>query len=72
MIHLQFNFKLRGTYTWENRMGGILVSVLASSAVDRRFESRSGQTKDYKIDNCCYFTKHAVLRRKNKNWLAQN
>ena len=26
-----------------------MVSVLASSAVDRGFESRSGQSKDYKI-----------------------
>ena len=26
-----------------------MVSVLASSAVDREFEARSGQTKDYKI-----------------------
>ena len=26
-----------------------MVSVLASSAVDRGFEPRSGQTKDYKI-----------------------
>ena len=27
-----------------------MVSVLASSAVDRGFEYRSDQTKDYKID----------------------
>jgi hypothetical protein len=27
-------------------------SVLVSSAVDRGFESRSGQTKDYKIGIC--------------------
>ena len=32
-----------------NRIGGIMVSVLASSAVDRGFEPRMGQTKDYKI-----------------------
>ena len=30
-----------------NRIGGIMVSVLASNAVDRGFESRSGHTKDY-------------------------
>ena len=29
-----------------------VVTVLASSAVDRGFESRSGQTKDYKIGIC--------------------
>ena len=27
-----------------NRIGGVMVSVLASSAVDRRFDSWSGQT----------------------------
>ena len=28
---------------------GVVVRVLSSSAVDRGFEPRSGQTKDYKI-----------------------
>ena len=46
-----------------------MVSVLASSEVDRRFESRSGQTKDYKIGICCFSAKHAALRRKSKDWL---
>ena len=50
-----------------------MVSVLASSAVDRGFEPRSGQTKDYKIDIYCFSAKHAAaLRRKSKDWLAQN
>ena len=49
-----------------------MVSVLASSAVDRGFEPRSGQTKDYKIGICCFFAKHASLRRKSKDWLAWN
>ena len=40
-----------------------MVSVLDSSAVDRGFERRSGQTKDYQIDICCFFAKHATLRR---------
>ena len=30
-----------------NLIGGVMVSVLASSAVERGFEPRSGQTKDY-------------------------
>ena len=30
-----------------NRFGGALTSVPASNAIDRVFESRSGQTKDY-------------------------
>ena len=46
--------------------------VLASSVVDRGFEPRSGQTKDYKIGICCFSVKHAALRRKSKDWLARN
>ena len=49
-----------------------MVSVLASSAIDRGFEHRSGQTKDCKIGICCFSAKHAVLRSKSKDWLAQN
>jgi hypothetical protein len=44
-----------------------MVSVLDSGAVDREFEPRSGQTKDYKIGICCFSAKHAVLRRKGKD-----
>ena len=46
--------------------------VLASSAVDRGLEARSGQTKDYKIGMCCFSAKHAALRRKSKDWLSRN
>ena len=49
-----------------------MVSVLALSAVDRGYEPRSGQGKDYKIGICCFFAKHAALRRKSKDWLAVN
>ena len=49
-----------------------MVSVLASSAVDRVFEPRSGHTKDYKIGICCFSAKFVALRRKSKDWLAQN
>ena len=55
-----------------NRIGGVIVSVLTLSAVDRGFEPRSGQTKDYKIGICCFYAKHAALRRKSKDWLARN
>ena len=48
------------------------ISVLTSSVVDRGFKLRSGQTKDYKIGICCFSAKHAALRRKSKDWLAQN
>ena len=47
--------------------GGVMVSVLASSAVDSGFESRSSQTKDYKIGICWFSAKHAALRRKSKD-----
>ena len=49
-----------------------MVSVLASSAVDCRFEPRSGQTKDNETGICCFSAKHAALRIKSKDWLAQN
>ena len=48
-----------------------MVSMLTSSALDYGFESRSGQTKDYKISYCCISAKHTAIRRKSKNWLAQ-
>ena len=56
----------------ENRIGGVKVSMLTSSVVDRGFEPLSGQTKDYKIGICCFSAKHAALRRKSKDWLARN
>jgi hypothetical protein len=49
-----------------------MVSVLVSSVVDRGFQPRSGQTKDYKIGMCCFSAKHAALRRKTKDWLQRN
>jgi len=42
-------------------------SVLASSAEDSGFQSRSGQTKDYKVGICCFSAKHAALRRSSKD-----
>ena len=48
-------------------MGGVMVSVLASSAEDRGFEPRMGQTKDFKII-FCFSVKHTVIGRKSKDW----
>ena len=62
----------RGNINQNDRIDGVMVSVLASSAVNRGFESRSGQTKDYNIGICCFSAKHAALRRKSKDWLARN
>ena len=53
-------------------ISGMMVSVLTSSAVDRGFEPRSGQTKDYKIGIYCFSANHTALRRKSKDWLARN
>ena len=55
-----------------NHISGEIVSVLASSAVDRGFEPRSGQTKAYEIDICCFSAKHAAFRRKGNDSLARN
>jgi hypothetical protein len=55
-----------------NRIDSVMVSVLNSSAIERGFEPRSGQSKDYKIGICCFSARYAALRRKNKDWLARN
>ena len=49
-----------------------MVSVLASSAVNRGFEPWSGQTNDNKIGICCFSAKYAALRRNSKDWLVRN
>jgi len=49
-----------------------MVYVLASSVIDRGFEIRSGQTKDYNIGICCRSTKHATVRSNSKDWLIRN
>ena len=46
-----------------NRIGGVIVNVLASSAVDHVFESLSGLTKNYKIVISCFSARQAALRR---------
>jgi hypothetical protein len=49
-----------------------MVSVIALGALDCWFESRSRQTKDYKIGICCFSAKHAALSRKSKDGSARN
>ena len=55
-----------------NHIRRVMVSVLASSAVDRGFKPRSGQIKDYKIGIYCYSAKDAALKRKDKDWLIRD
>jgi hypothetical protein len=49
-------------------ISGVMVSMLASSAVDRGFECRSGQTKDYEINICCFMGKIPFV---TISWQAQ-
>ena len=39
--------------------------MLVSSAVDRKFEPRLGQTKDYNIAISCFSANHVALRNKS-------
>jgi hypothetical protein len=48
-LTLQAKVHVQGS---QNCIGGVMVSMLASGAVDRWFKLRSGQTKDYKIGIC--------------------
>ena len=49
----------------------VIVCMLSSSAVDRGFEFRSGQIKDYKISMCCFSAKHTDVSNKNMPfWLG--
>ena len=68
LTYLHFTFCIYPTF--HNRIGGVMVSVFASSAVDRGLEPRSGQTEDYKISICCFSAKHAALRKKKNGWLG--
>ena len=43
-------------------VGGVMVRVFSSSAVDRGFERRSGQTEDNTI-GICGFSMHTTLRK---------
>jgi len=50
-----------------------MVSLLAWNGVDCGFMPWSCETKYYQIGMCCFSAaKHATLRRKSKDWLAQN
>jgi hypothetical protein len=49
-----------------------MVRALTSSAVDRASETRSDQTKDYKIGSCCFSARHTILWSRANNGLARN
>jgi hypothetical protein len=50
-----------------NHIGGVMVNVLASIAVDSGFKPLSGQTKDYQIGIF-----DSPLRRRCKDWWSRN
>jgi hypothetical protein len=59
------------SFQWKyNHIGGVMVSILTSSAIDHGFKPCSGQTKDYKIGICCFSFKHAALSRKSKDLMC--
>ena len=66
-----FMFLLHFPFIW-NLIGGVMVSMLASSVIDQGFKPWSSQSKDYKIGICCFSTKHAALWSKSKDGLAWN
>jgi hypothetical protein len=46
----------------------VFLCIFSRSVVDRAFESRSGQTKDYAIGICYFSAKNATLRSKRSSW----
>ena len=56
--HIYINF--------EKCIGGVIVSLLASSVVDHGFEPWSVQTKDYRIGICCLSAIHTILMSTNR------
>ena len=54
-------------------ISGVMASIFSLSVVDRGFDSRSGQTKDWNWYLLLpIYAKHAALRSKSKDCLAQN
>lgn len=53
-----------------NHVGGVMVSILVSNAVDREFDSRSGQTQDYEMVIRCFSVMHTEYgERAESGWL---
>ena len=49
MLFFLANYNKHTSYMDKNRIGGVIINVFASNAVDREFDPGSGQTKDYKL-----------------------
>ena len=50
-----------------NRIGGVMVSALASRVVVHWFDPRSGRVKYYQICICYFSAEHEALRLKSKD-----
>ena len=51
LVHIFHHFNYQFPF---NHKGDVMVSVLVASAVNCGFQLRSGQTKHYEIDICCF------------------
>jgi hypothetical protein len=71
-LPLMFHWDLKYNWGLCNRLAAVTVIIIASRAVDCELESRSCQTKDYKISSCCFSDKHTTLRRNRTDGLARN
>jgi hypothetical protein len=68
-LTLQAKVHVQGS---QHCIGGVMVSILASGAVDRGFKLWAGLTKNYNIGICWFSARHTTLNSKGKEWLAQN
>ena len=50
----------------------VMICMFVSSAVDRGFKHKSGQTNDYKISIGYFTAKHTALTNQSKDRLAWN
>ena len=67
MLNVETSQTILLTSSCVSHIGGVMVSVVASSALNHGFDPRLSQPKVFKIGICCFSTRHATLRRKNKN-----
>ena len=61
-----------GPKLYPNRIDGVMARRARLECGRLWIRVSSNQTKDYRIGMCCFCTKHAALRSKNKYWLARN
>ena len=64
--------KKKSSFFFQNRIGGVMVSVLASECDRSWFRPPIGSNQRfYEIGICCFSAKHAALREKSKTvWLG--